>query len=213
MGATAAAVDVGTGATLAAAAATTADDEDVGAIIPPPSTEDKDVYVGTSAVFEGTCVGTFADGTGQQWPPSNAATNQRAMTSSSLNVDNVAQGSRVPSIAVISHHRPPVRPPPPTAFLRCRLLPLLIVKCPSILTLSSHLTPPLFYQYTPRSPHIVRVTQFTVKRCVGWCVVLTNPMDCDQIEHRRHRPWCADDAYAVGWGTLMPQAMVWAKAA
>jgi hypothetical protein len=26
-------------------------------------------------------------------------------------------------------------------------------------------------------------------------------------------PWCGDDAYALGWGVLTPQAMVGAKAA
>ena len=43
--------------------------------------------------------------------------------------------------------------------------PLLIVIFPSILTPSSHLTLPLFCQYTPRSPHIVRVIQITITLC------------------------------------------------
>jgi hypothetical protein len=97
---------------------------------------------------------------------------------------------------------------PPTSRL-----PLLIVIFPLILMPSSHLTPPLFCQYTPRSPHIVHVTQITIKHCVGWCVVLTNPMDCAQTKRMRHRPWCVDDAYALGWGALTPHATVWAKTA
>ncbi len=59
----------------------------------------------------------------------------------------------------------------------------------------------------------VHVTQFTIKRCVGWCVVLTNPMDCAQIKRRQRRPWCGYDAYVHGWGVLASQAMVGAKAA
>ncbi len=43
--------------------------------------------------------------------------------------------------------------------------------------------------------------------------MLTNPMDCAQTKRMGHRPWCVDDAYALGWGALMPHAMVWAKAA
>ncbi len=35
-----------------------------------------------------------------------------------------------PIIVIISCHRPPVRPPPPD--FRCRLPPLLIVKCPPL---------------------------------------------------------------------------------
>ena len=148
-------------------------------------------------------------------PPFDAANNRHAMTSSSLDSDHIAQGRRAASVAVISHHRPPVRPPPalPSVATSRTLPPLMIVIFPSILTPSSHLTPPLFCQYTPRSPHIVCVTQITIKHCVGWCVVLTNPMDCAQTKRMHHCPWCADDAYALGWGALTPHATVWAKAA
>jgi hypothetical protein len=38
-------------------------------------------------------------------------------------------------------------------------------------------------------------------------------MDCAQIKRMRHRQWCVDDAYALGWGALTPHATVWAKAA
>ena len=38
-------------------------------------------------------------------------------------------------------------------------------------------------------------------------------MDCAQTKSISHRPWCVDDAYALGWGPLMPHATVWAKAA
>ena len=110
----------------------------------------------------------------------------------------------------------PSAPPPmlPSVASSRTIPPLLIVIFPSIPTPSSHLNPPLFCQYTPRSsPHIVRVTQILIKHCVGWCIVLTNPMDCAQTKHMRHHPWCVDDAYALGWGALTPHAMVWAKAA
>jgi hypothetical protein len=147
-------------------------------------------------------------------PPSDGANNRRAPTSSSLPLVDVAQGRLIASVAVISHHRPPVPPPPLPSVATSRTTPpLLIVIFSSILMPSSHFTPPLFCQCTPRSPHIVRVTQITIKHCVGWCVVLTNPMDCAQTKRMRHRPWCGDDTYALGWGALMPHAMVWAKAA
>ncbi len=90
-------------------------------------------------------------------------------------------------------------------------LPLLIVIFPLILTPSSHLTSPLICQYTPRSPHIVHVTQIMIKHCVGWCIVLTKPMDCAQTKRMRYCLWCVDDAYALGWGALTPHATAWAK--
>jgi hypothetical protein len=34
-----------------------------------------------------------------------------------------------------------------------------------------------------------------------------------QTKHKHLRPWCGDDAYALGWGVLTTQAMVGAKAA
>ena len=74
-----------------------------------------------------------------------------------------------------SSSRPP-HPALPSVATSYTLLPVLIVECPLILTGSSHLTRPLFCLHTSRSPHIVRVTQFTIKSCVGWCVVLTNPI-------------------------------------
>ena len=55
-GASVTAVDVSTGAAVAAN-----DNNNVGAVLPPSSTKDKDVYVGASVAFEGACVGTFAD--------------------------------------------------------------------------------------------------------------------------------------------------------
>ena len=147
-------------------------------------------------------------------PPFDAANNRHATTFSSLDSDHVAQGRRVASVAVISHHRPPVRPPSvlPSVATSHTLPPLMSVIFSSILTPSSHLTPPLFCQYTPRSLHIVRVKKITIRHCVGWCVVLTNSMDCAQTKRMRHRPWCVDDAYALGWGALTPHATVWAKA-
>jgi hypothetical protein len=37
--------------------------------------------------------------------------------------------------------------------------------------------------------------------------------DSNQTKHNRHRPWCEHDAYVLGWGVVMPQAMKRAKAA
>jgi hypothetical protein len=31
-------------------------------------------------------------------------------------------------------------------------------------------------------------------------------MDWAQTKRMRHRPWCVDDAYALGWGALTPHA-------
>ena len=36
-------------------------------------------------------------------------------------------------------------------------------------------------------------------------------MDCAQTKRKWHRPWCEDHTYALSWGTVMHQAMVWAK--
>ena len=145
-------------------------------------------------------------------PPSDDANNCPATTSSSLDLVNVAQGRLTASIAVISHHRPPICLPLPSIATSRILPPLLIVIFPSILMPSSHLTPPLFCQYTPRLPHIVRVTQIKIKHCVGWCVVLTNPMNCTQTKRMHHHPWCVEDTHALGWGALTPHATDWAKA-
>jgi hypothetical protein len=37
--------------------------------------------------------------------------------------------------------------------------------------------------------------------------------DSNQTNRIRHYPWCGHDAYALGWGVVMPQAMIRAKAA
>jgi len=37
--------------------------------------------------------------------------------------------------------------------------------------------------------------------------------DFDKTKHMSHHPWYGDDAYAVGWGLIKPQAMVGARAA
>ena len=34
-----------------------------------------------------------------------------------------------------------------------------------------------------------------------------------QTKCKWHRPWCKDDTCMLGWGIIMHQAMVWAKAA
>jgi hypothetical protein len=48
---------------IAAGDAVAADNDDaVDAVVPPSLTKDEDAYVGASVVFEGACVGTFADG-------------------------------------------------------------------------------------------------------------------------------------------------------
>ena len=122
--------------------------------------------------------------------PSDAANNCRVTTSSLLDLVDIAQGQLVASLAIISHHHPPDHPSSvlPSVATSCTLPPLLIVIFLSILAPSSHLTPPLFCQYTPRSPHIVRVTQIMIKHCAVWCVVLTNPMDCAQTKRMHHHP-------------------------
>ncbi len=150
-------------------------------------------------------------------PPSGAASNGHMM-SSSFDLFYVAQEQPSlpsPSSVIIVLLSAPPPPALPSVTTSCTLPPLLIVIFLLILTPSSHLTSPhpFFCQYTPRSPHVVRVTQKAIKHSVGWCVVLTNPMDCAQTKCMRHRPWCVDDTYALGWGALTPHAMVWAKAA
>ena len=37
--------------------------------------------------------------------------------------------------------------------------------------------------------------------------------DINKTKHTHHRPWCGDDASALGWGIIKPQAMVGAKTA
>ncbi len=37
--------------------------------------------------------------------------------------------------------------------------------------------------------------------------------DFSETKRTRHRTWCGDEAYALGWGVIKPQAMVGAKAA
>ena len=49
-------VDIATRDTVAAD-----NDDAVNAVVPLSSTKDKDAYVGASVVFEGMCVGAFAD--------------------------------------------------------------------------------------------------------------------------------------------------------
>jgi hypothetical protein len=38
-------------------------------------------------------------------------------------------------------------------------------------------------------------------------------MDCAQTKRKWHCPWCEDDTCMLGWGIVMHQVMVWAKAA
>ena len=59
-GALATAVEVATGAAIAAN-----DNNAVGVVVPPSSTKDEDAYVGASVAFEGVCVGAFAGGAGE----------------------------------------------------------------------------------------------------------------------------------------------------
>jgi hypothetical protein len=35
----------------------------------------------------------------------------------------------------------------------------------------------------------------------------------NKTKRTRHRSWCEDDAYVLGWGVIKPQTMVEAKAA
>ena len=59
-GALATAVDVATGAAVAAN-----DDDAVGAVVPPSLTKDEDAYIGPSVAFKGACIGAFTDGAGK----------------------------------------------------------------------------------------------------------------------------------------------------
>jgi hypothetical protein len=59
-GSLATAVDVSTGAAVAAN-----NNNAVGTVVPPSSTNGEDAYVGASVAFEGGCVGAFADGAGE----------------------------------------------------------------------------------------------------------------------------------------------------
>jgi hypothetical protein len=59
-GALATAVDVSTGAAVAAN-----NNNAVGNVVPPSSTNEEDAYVGVLVAFEGRCVGAFADGAGE----------------------------------------------------------------------------------------------------------------------------------------------------
>ncbi len=36
--------------------------------------------------------------------------------------------------------------------------------------------------------------------------------DFSKTKRTCHHPWCGDDAYALDWGVIKPQAMVGAKA-
>jgi hypothetical protein len=44
-------------------------------------------------------------------------------------------------------------------------------------------------------------------------LLLVRLKDFNETKRMRHRPWCEDDAYALGWGFIKPKAMVEAKAA
>ncbi len=37
-------------------------------------------------------------------------------------------------------------------------------------------------------------------------------IDLNQTKRIHHRPWCGHAAYVLGWGVIMPQAMIRAKA-
>ncbi len=48
---------------IAACGAIAANENDaINAVVPPSLTKDEDAYIGASVVFEGACIGTFADG-------------------------------------------------------------------------------------------------------------------------------------------------------
>jgi hypothetical protein len=44
-------------------------------------------------------------------------------------------------------------------------------------------------------------------------VPLIPQMDCAQTKLKWHPSWCEDDTCTLGWGVIMHQAMIWAKAA
>ena len=96
------------------------------------------------------------------------------------------------------------RHPPPTYL--CRLPPLLIVKCFPLMLLTI---------VVPRRPHLR--TWMTSLFVVIAAVIFSSPLHPHPLHSigasTSHHPWCGDDAYALGWGVIKPQAMVGAKAA
>ena len=47
----------------------------------------------------------------------------------------------------------------------------------------------------------------------GGHVALDPQKYCAQIKHKLHCPWCEDDTCVLGWGIIMHEVMVWARAA
>jgi hypothetical protein len=52
-----------------------------------------------------------------------------------------------------------------------------------------------------------------IRRCVKCIVCWSQYLTNAQTARRHHRPWCGGADYALTWGVLGPQAMVWAEAA
>ena len=45
-----------------------------------------------------------------------------------------------------------------------------------------------------------------------WLLLLAHKKDFAKTKGKWHHPWCGDDTRTLGWGFVMHQAMVWAKA-
>jgi hypothetical protein len=58
---------------------------------------------------------------------------------------------------------------------------------------------------------ICTLEKVTKNRCQRQYILLVRLKDFNKTKRTCHRLWCGDDAYALGWGVIKPQAMVEAK--
>jgi hypothetical protein len=61
------------------------------------------------------------------------------------------------------------------------------------------------------SPSLLEVRHTHTHRCQQGYLLLMRLKDFNKTKRTRHCPWCGDDAYALGWVVIKPQAMVGAK--
>jgi hypothetical protein len=112
--------------------------------------------------------------------------------------------------------RPLKLSPPPHRCHAAANVTLTLVDCYISVDSDTFLSPhpaPFLSIHPQITPYFACHTNHNKTLWGGGCVVLANPMDCAQTKRMRHRPWCVDDAYALGWGALTPHATEWAKAA
>jgi hypothetical protein len=60
---------------------------------------------------------------------------------------------------------------------------------------------------------ICTLQKVTKNRCQQRHILLVRLKDFNKTKRTHHLLWCGDDAYALSWGVIKPQAMVEAKAA